>query len=271
MSKNLEDQYKSMIDSDIPDLWSRIEQALPEKTPSNIVYTYNGGAGGSNIVTMNHSSQMKDVYYTNTAKKTKKNKKKKVNYAAWSSLAVACLALLIVIPVAINSSKASKEDSRARGTNTAKTLDIAAPADYMQDEEAEYEAVYEEYDDNDSDMYYESFADSEYSTSTKSEETAADYESINVKQSNDAGASSSATSSLSSITGVVKITCRNEDEEGEVSYNAEITDCSSLQSGTQIIIYSSGGVYDNYEAGQTYGVVLTYVETLADGTLAFML
>ena len=75
MSKKLEESYKSMMAAEVPDLWDRIEKNLPEKT----------------------------------RKIERKNR-----WARLSGLAVACLALLIVIPVVINTKKATDDGERQR-------------------------------------------------------------------------------------------------------------------------------------------------------------
>ena len=39
MSKKLDEEYKSMVAAEVPDLWDRIEKSLPEKAPAAEVKT----------------------------------------------------------------------------------------------------------------------------------------------------------------------------------------------------------------------------------------
>lgn len=67
MSKDLEREYKALVNSEVPDLWARIEAGLEDKK-------------------MTADSQMKTV------------RGKKVNVKMWAGLAAACVCVAMIVP-----------------------------------------------------------------------------------------------------------------------------------------------------------------------------
>ncbi|MBR6093702.1 MAG: hypothetical protein IKP92_01605 [Lachnospiraceae bacterium] len=98
MSKKLEEEYKSMVASEVPDLWDRIEKSLPEKAP----------AKGKEA-------------YGETAKPAGKNKKKKpviVRILPWAGgIAAAAVITLILLPVFLSANKAKNLSTSAEMVN----------------------------------------------------------------------------------------------------------------------------------------------------------
>ncbi len=98
MSKKLEEEYKSMVASEVPDLWDRIEKSLPEKAPAKVKE-----ASGE------------------TAKPAGKNKKKKpviVRILPWAGgIAAAAVITLILLPVFLSANKAKNLSTSAEMVN----------------------------------------------------------------------------------------------------------------------------------------------------------
>ncbi|MDE5825111.1 MAG: hypothetical protein K2H91_10595 [Lachnospiraceae bacterium] len=82
MSKNLEREYRALVNSEVPDLWARIEagledkKAAPEKADSDLRIT-------DFPVT---DSQMENI------------RDNKVNFKVWAGLAAACVCVALIIP-----------------------------------------------------------------------------------------------------------------------------------------------------------------------------
>ena len=89
MSRNFEDAYKAEVQLNIPDLWDRIESALPEKTALPETATVHK-------TTENGKEETKEGI-TNFNHKSKK-KKKPYTWMKWASLAAAALFMVILLP-----------------------------------------------------------------------------------------------------------------------------------------------------------------------------
>jgi len=124
MSKDLEKEYRALVNSKAPDLWARIEAGLEEKT-----------------VPPHH----------------KKLAKKKWHFKMWVGFAAACICVVLCMPVITRhfSSSGSKLDSTALDNNTVSMECAPEVAEYrvaeVADEAALEEGVYpaamnEEYD-----------------------------------------------------------------------------------------------------------------------------
>ena len=105
MSKRLEEEYRQMVENEVPDLWSRIESGLREKTPvsSNepVVETKQNiqpaAQAGQNIPPVVGTAQ-------NT--KTKKKKPVIVKLIPWMGVATAAAIIaIIVIPSVLKTTK----------------------------------------------------------------------------------------------------------------------------------------------------------------------
>ena len=104
MSKKLDEEYKSMVAAEVPDLWDRIEKSLPEKAPA------------AEVKTSKASVQ--------TVKKAKKKKPVIVRILPWAGgLAAAAMIAVIVLPILILGSRGKKDaTAQAKGV----TLDMNA-------------------------------------------------------------------------------------------------------------------------------------------------
>lgn len=71
MSKDFEKEYKAMVQSEIPDLWNRIESGLSEKPIKEEI------------------------------KPLPQREKKRIRYGMWGGIAAACLCLIVAVPVFI--------------------------------------------------------------------------------------------------------------------------------------------------------------------------
>ena len=92
MSKNFEDAYKAEVQQNIPDLWSRIESSLPEKTPVAAAETMAPEAKAESVASTQNRQN------TNSNKKTKKNP---YAWIKWASLAAAGLLLVVLMPAVL--------------------------------------------------------------------------------------------------------------------------------------------------------------------------
>lgn len=129
MSKNFEEAYKAEVQQNIPDLWNRIESALPEKriVPEESATTAFHGVKAEQT-NLNHKSNQK---------------KKKNPYAwiKWASLAAAAMLVVLLLPVVaglgilgILGSKSSSDMAAAESEAMQETvaedmyMDMEAPA-----------------------------------------------------------------------------------------------------------------------------------------------
>lgn len=161
MSKSLEYEYKSYIESDIPDIWARIESSLPEK----------------NVSADEDASQSAQVQ-TTVAEFVKERKKKKSRAKIVSiscGILAACAAAVIVMPAVLsgNLNKSSDaatatESSSEKHSSKQKKSDSAKKdkSEMMQSDSADMEAeagasFYEAFDDADIDQVKDMFTNKE--------------------------------------------------------------------------------------------------------------
>ena len=101
MNKNLEKEYKNYIESDLPDLWSRIEMALPEKSNNEA----NSGKTNENEGIINKSIDTKDcevVDFNEDIEKRQANnnsKRKKKSKQQWIGIMSGVAAAILVVSV----------------------------------------------------------------------------------------------------------------------------------------------------------------------------
>lgn len=276
MSKNLETEYKNLINTDIPDLWARIEAALPEKNIQNGNATVTSGDNLINYSTGNVNSVEDPVQFRHIKKSyndqlsgksaNPKKKRKKFNYALWSGVAVACIAVGILIPVLISTKKADKESERERvkaedsitwSTTNAETAGNDSN-EYTMEAEETSEAVYEEtyeYDSNDNAKTF----------------VAAESQEKDIESTSNAVKSES-TVSTERFKAVVDIAAIMYDEENELSYyGVVLVPNGGLESGEHVILYPAEEKFEHYQELQEIEMVLQYVETTAYGEKAFII
>lgn len=110
MSKDLEKEYKALMNSDVPDLWARIEAGIDEKNSSG------------NIQHFDHRTQNE---------KGKRNAKKPFRFKVWGTVAAACLCVAVAIPVMMQATKSGVSNMTAPEM-AAESLDTG----YAQDDAA---------------------------------------------------------------------------------------------------------------------------------------
>lgn len=111
MSKDLEKEYKALMDSDVPDLWARIEAGIDEKK------------GSGNIQHFEHRTQNE---------KGKRNTKKPFHFKVWGTVAAACLCVAVAIPVMMQVTKDGTSDMKAMPEMAAESFDTG----YAQQDDA---------------------------------------------------------------------------------------------------------------------------------------
>lgn len=74
MSRDLEREYRAFVDSEVPDLWARIESGLEEKKPA--------------------ADTLADTLMKDT-------RDRKMNYKVWAGLAAACVCAALVVPAMV--------------------------------------------------------------------------------------------------------------------------------------------------------------------------
>ena len=73
MSKDLEREYRALVNSEAPDLWARIEAGLEEKKAA-------------------------DLYSVSIDRNQERNQKKRVDFKMWAGLAAACACVALIVP-----------------------------------------------------------------------------------------------------------------------------------------------------------------------------
>lgn len=111
MNKDLEKEYKALMNSDVPDLWARIEAGIDE----------NNGSG--NIQHFEHRTQNE---------KGKRNTKKRVQFKVWGTVAAACLCVAVAVPVMMQVTKGGTSNMTAAPEMAAESFDTG----YAQDDAA---------------------------------------------------------------------------------------------------------------------------------------
>lgn len=122
MSKNLEKEYSAFVNSEVPDLWSRIEAGLDEKTP------------------LGSSSSVSDIDTDNKAKQTdlrmNGRRFKKSSLRVWAGLAAACACVVLVVPAMM---KTMWRESGSSFSGGAASDNAAAPMDSYDMAEGAYD------------------------------------------------------------------------------------------------------------------------------------
>ena len=77
MSKDLEREYRALVNSEAPDLWARIEAGLEEKKTADLYSVSNSVSNSISI---------------------EKNQKKRVDFKLWAGLAAACACVALIVP-----------------------------------------------------------------------------------------------------------------------------------------------------------------------------
>ena len=165
MNKNLEKEYKNYIESDLPDLWSRIEMSLPEKNNAEVKNTRTNvneeiinksndesDVTDSNVITFNENIDEKQSY--STSKRKKKTKRQWISIM--SGVAAAILVVSVSYKLFVNGDKFASNsamDSACAPTTESATAsdavddcyepmcDVGDCADYCEAEDAEYEVA----------------------------------------------------------------------------------------------------------------------------------
>lgn len=117
MSKNLENEYKDLMNKEIPDLWARIESSLPEKNNkvSEKIAENISSRSDRNIGAIPNKSV---IEYNRGRKKKKWYKNPKV-LSICGAAAAAVLAIAIMLPTLVSTKKADELDQGERNKNRA--------------------------------------------------------------------------------------------------------------------------------------------------------
>ncbi len=100
MSRDLEREYRAFVDSEVPDLWARIESGLEEKKPA--------------------ADTLADTLMKDT-------RDRKMNYKVWAGLAAACVCAALVVPALVRNT-GMKGGSNSAPAPVADTAPQAAEA-----------------------------------------------------------------------------------------------------------------------------------------------
>lgn len=223
MSKNLEEEYKSMIAQDIPDIWDRIENALPEKVS----------------VQKENSQEDKVVSF----KKWYQNKK---IITMCGTFAAACLAIAIIVPTVFATRNAKKNDA-IENSKALVNADISekpfAPAD---NNGAKFEAC-DEVSEGEDDRAMDSTA--------KNDSIAAP--GANAADTKGMDENAAGVKKEDGITNVEYITFKVESVEDDSVVCEVVGDYGQVSNGDKIIIDS---INDDMVLGDIYVLELEYVE-----------
>lgn len=115
MSKSLTDEYKIVMQEEVPDLWARIEASLPEKNLNNDLNKkdLNINKSCNNVIDI---SEVRDKKTDTLELKRKKNKKIMKFVYSMSGVAVAGIAIAILIPFISDSNDRTKAALQANKT-----------------------------------------------------------------------------------------------------------------------------------------------------------
>ena len=97
MSRNFEEAYRAEVQLNIPDLWDRIESALPEKKTGE----FYGEPEEAQAVAKENATYVANVKPTNLNHKSNTKKKSKYAWMKWASLAAAAMLVLLLMPALI--------------------------------------------------------------------------------------------------------------------------------------------------------------------------
>ena len=139
MSKRLEEEYRKMVESEVPDLWSRIESGLREKNIESTVTENSVNSAANNPVNnaVNYPANNSVNYAANTATnpsvKPKKKKPVIIRLIPWmGGIAVAAIIAIFVLPAVLRTSNRSKKaaiQENAMIGYDAAVNEIAAPVE----------------------------------------------------------------------------------------------------------------------------------------------
>lgn len=94
MSKNLEKEYKALVSSEVPDLWSRIEAGLDSKDSSGTDSKMNNNVYGFPEMVQHKANQ--------------NSSRKHTYYKVWGTIAAACLCAAVAMPVMLRGTLSSR-------------------------------------------------------------------------------------------------------------------------------------------------------------------
>lgn len=180
MSKDLKNEYENLLESEIPDLWSRIEPKLHEKAMQVQRETAPGVSSGNCEQYETAKAEMNVSEYAGRTitEDTGKNAHKKANRKTggifhakriylYSGIAAACLCLVIAIPVIVRTS--GKKNDAAFAADTSGAADMIVNDEVQ--EELAFDAAAQESEQNGYD--YDGFQ--ENATTTDSFEFESDF------------------------------------------------------------------------------------------------
>lgn len=229
MSKDLNLEYKKHIENEIPDLWNRIEEALPSKNIDDNVISFESGNNNSdNIV-----------------------KKKRNRISIYFGTIAACVVCALSIPIFLLSQNSAK--SQTASAEIAMDEAIAAE-EFYEDEDADVSNVNEAIAEETA-VAEETYADEDMEASFADEvpSEANDMASeMNIRAESDEAATEESSSDRVILAGVhIEVKEIFEDNGKSYATVAILDDASmTLNSGDEIKIEISSYAYENGEAVQ---------------------
>lgn len=207
MSKNLENEYRQHMNTEIPDLWARIESALPEKNNDST----------EKIVEFSNKSNVKNVV------KKKKTKAKVISIV--SGLVVAAAAAVIIIPSVLNGNLSKSEEKATVKEKSEKSGHKKDKAD-KKSSKKDLDSVQTIF--NEDSNFFDAFADSDYSNDSAGAamdnaiESVASEEEMYEEASDSGSVQNSVNAEKSEDTANIKLDCyfiRQYDSDGEINFD----------------------------------------------------
>lgn len=127
MSRDLEREYRALVNSEVPDLWARIEAGLEDKKTAP-------------------RTDRTDMHITDfpiTDSQMEHTRVRKANFKVWAGLAAACACVVLIVPVMVR--HAAMGGSKGF-SSSAPSSDTAPQAYWKAEDNGQEEAAYENFD-----------------------------------------------------------------------------------------------------------------------------
>lgn len=265
-NKAIEQAYKAEMQTEIPDLWDRIEAALPEKTPSVKTETADSGNQGS---------------INDASKKTKK--KSNIRTFRTIALIAACLCVALMIPTLLSigghrsetaASASLDEEEYAASSETAAEPEAteSVPAE---DTAAEAESAAEDVDRSNNaaeDFASEATAVTEATAdaaATKEESVQASEEKSAALERNDFGSDALYTENVEIEIIECDTATGREDDDGYCTFTVMILEDETgiYESASIMDVYVDESEAQSIKAGEKLTVTLVNPDPLSSGQL----
>ena len=153
MSKDFEKAYRELAESEIPDLWDRIEAGLESKTTPEMTKEGRAETEGEAIEEEKEETiheTIQEVSPKTDVKEKRYGKRKWARFAKYSGIAAAAVCVAVIIPAAVFLFRSGLTKGYSGGAAVTEGIDTAASADeaigVAADEEESCETASEEMD-----------------------------------------------------------------------------------------------------------------------------